>query len=216
MQIEEEFRDIKSSLFGLGFEHHKSRCVHRIAVLILIATLASILANIIGLAMFMGGLHRRYQANTVKVRRVLSFHYLGLRGFVDKRFKLLCEQFETAVLNLRTMIAGNSNDWIFVGIPQGQSQFKWLSPKIIRATILNNGKAIKNSQSAKPMLLTFPRLKARWLLCEFSRAISRDANWVCHCREQVQTTCLIRKIIGWRVLLSSGTFCLLFAAVGKN
>jgi hypothetical protein len=60
--------------------------------------------------MFMGGLHRRYQANTVKVRRVLSFHYLGLRGFVDKRFKLLCEQFETAVLNLRTMIAGNSND----------------------------------------------------------------------------------------------------------
>jgi hypothetical protein len=47
MQIEEEFRDIKSSLFGLGFEHHKSRCVHRIAVLILIATLASILANII-------------------------------------------------------------------------------------------------------------------------------------------------------------------------
>jgi hypothetical protein len=44
---------------------------------------------------------------------------------------------------------------------QGQSQFKWLSPKITRATILNNGKAIKNSQSAKPMLLTFPRLKAR-------------------------------------------------------
>ena len=108
MQIEEEFRDIKSSLFGLGFEHHKSRKVHRVAVLILIATLASILANIIGLAMFMAGLHRRYQANTVKIRRVLSFHYLGLRGFVDKRFKLLCEQFETAVLNLRNMIAVNS------------------------------------------------------------------------------------------------------------
>jgi hypothetical protein len=60
--------------------------------------------------MFMGGLQRRYQANTVKARRVLSFHYLGLRGFVDKRFKLLCEQFESAVLNLRTMIAGNFND----------------------------------------------------------------------------------------------------------
>jgi len=44
---------------------------------------------------------------------------------------------------------------------QGQSQFKWLSPKITRATILNNGKDIKNSESAKPMLLTFPRLKAR-------------------------------------------------------
>jgi hypothetical protein len=110
MQIEEEFRDIKSRLFGLGFEHHENRCVQRIAILILIATLASILANIIGLAMSKVGLHRRYQANTVKVRRVLSFHYLGLRGFVDKRFKLLCEQFESAVLNLRTMIAGNFND----------------------------------------------------------------------------------------------------------
>jgi len=41
-------------------------------------------------------LHRRYQANTVKVRRVLSFDYLGLRGFVDKRFKSKnydCRQF---------------------------------------------------------------------------------------------------------------------------
>ena len=109
MQIEEEFRDIKSSLFGLGFEHHKSRCVHRIAILILIATLASFLANIIGLAMFMAELHLRYQANTVKKRRVLSFHYLGLRGYVDKRFKLLCEQYEAAILNLRTMIAENFN-----------------------------------------------------------------------------------------------------------
>jgi hypothetical protein len=109
MQIEEEFRDIKSSLFGLGFEHHKSRSVQRIAILILIATLASILANIIGLAILMTGLHRRYQANTVKTRRVLSFHYLGLRGFVDKRFTLLCEQYEAAVLNLRTIIADNFN-----------------------------------------------------------------------------------------------------------
>jgi hypothetical protein len=29
MQIEEEFRDIKSSLFGLDFEYHKSRYVKR-------------------------------------------------------------------------------------------------------------------------------------------------------------------------------------------
>ena len=99
---------------------------------------------------------------------------------------------------------------------QGQSQFNWLSPKITRATILNNGKAIKNSQSAKPMLLTFPRLKARWLFWEFSRAFNMDVKWVCHCREQVQTTCLIRKIIGWRALPLSGIFCLLFAAVGKK
>jgi len=110
MQIEEEFRDIKSSLFGLGFEHHKSRCIHRIAVLILIATLASIIANIIGIAMNIAGLHRRYQANTTRARRVLSFHYLGLRGYVDKHFTLLTEQYEAAVLSLRATIASNYND----------------------------------------------------------------------------------------------------------
>jgi len=32
-----------------------------------------------------------------------------LRGFVDKRFTLLCEQYEAAVLNLRTIIADNFN-----------------------------------------------------------------------------------------------------------
>ncbi|MFT4807482.1 MAG: hypothetical protein ACI9LX_000801 [Paraglaciecola sp.] len=77
MQIEEEFRDIKSSLFGLGFEHHKSRYVQRITILILIATLASILANIIGLAMFMAGLHLRYQANTVKKSAYYHFTILA-------------------------------------------------------------------------------------------------------------------------------------------
>jgi hypothetical protein len=77
-------------------------------MLILIATLASILANIIGLAMFMAELHLRYQANTVK-KSVLSFHYLGLRGYVNKRLILLCEHYEAAILNLITMIAANFN-----------------------------------------------------------------------------------------------------------
>ena len=80
-----------------------------VAYLILIATLNSILANIIELDMFMAGLHLRCQANTVKKRRVLSFHYLGLRGYVDKRSRLLCEHYEAAVSNLRTMIADNFN-----------------------------------------------------------------------------------------------------------
>jgi hypothetical protein len=118
MQIVEEFRDIKSRLFGLGFEHHKRRCVQRITIRILIATLASIFANIIGLAMFMARLHLRYQANTVKKRRVLSFHYLGLRGYVNKRLILFCEHYEAAILDLRIMIAANFNGLIFVGISQ--------------------------------------------------------------------------------------------------
>jgi hypothetical protein len=60
--------------------------------------------------MFMAGLHLRYKTNTDKTRRVLSFHYLGfLRGYVNKRLILFCEQYKAAVLNLRIMIAGNNN-----------------------------------------------------------------------------------------------------------
>ena len=104
MQIEEEFRDIKSSLFGLGFEHHKSWKVVRIDVLILIATLSSLIATIIGLAMSMTNLQMRYQANTTKTRRVLSFHYLGLRGYADEYLILLSEQYEDALTRFRTTI----------------------------------------------------------------------------------------------------------------
>ncbi|MEQ3659278.1 MAG: IS4 family transposase [Glaciecola sp.] len=104
MQIEEEFRDIKSSLFGLGFEHHKSRAVKRIAILILIATLASITATLIGIAMTIQGLNRRYQANTVSSRRVLSYHYIGLRGCLDKSLKLPIKQYEIAIRFLQQAI----------------------------------------------------------------------------------------------------------------
>jgi hypothetical protein len=38
--------------------------------------------------------------NTVKNKQVLSFHYLGLQGFVEKRFISHCEQYKTAELNL--------------------------------------------------------------------------------------------------------------------
>jgi hypothetical protein len=34
---------------------------------------------------------------------------LGLRGYVNKGLILLCEHYEAAVLNLRTMIAANFN-----------------------------------------------------------------------------------------------------------
>jgi IS4 transposase len=42
MQIEEEFKDMKSSAFGLGFEQSQSRLLRRLKILILLATLASL------------------------------------------------------------------------------------------------------------------------------------------------------------------------------
>jgi hypothetical protein len=73
MQIEEEFRYMKSRLYGLGFEHNKSKRLRRLGVLILIATLACIIALLMGLTVVNAGLHRRYQANTTTKKGILSF-----------------------------------------------------------------------------------------------------------------------------------------------
>lgn len=79
MQIEESFRDMKSSQFGLGFEQNRSIKTRRLTVLVLVATLASMVAMLIGMAVTTAGLHRRFQANT-KTSQALSFHTLGLRA----------------------------------------------------------------------------------------------------------------------------------------
>lgn len=101
MQIEEEFRDMKSRLFGLGFEHNKSKLLRRLAILILLTTLACLVAILMGLAAICAGLHLRYQANTVKKKRVLSYQYLGRRIVKDTRIKLLKQHFLDAIDNLK-------------------------------------------------------------------------------------------------------------------
>ena len=67
MQIEEGFRDMKSEHYGLGFNASQSRKTNRIAILMLIATLAAMLLLIIGTAAELAGKARNYQANTVKL-----------------------------------------------------------------------------------------------------------------------------------------------------
>lgn len=83
MQIEESFRDLKSSTFGLGYEAARSTRVERIELLLLVATLVVYLAWLIGLCVQIAGRHRRYQANTVTTRTVLSLVYLGRRAWRD-------------------------------------------------------------------------------------------------------------------------------------
>jgi hypothetical protein len=76
MQIEEAFRDLKCARYGLGFELHLSRQPQRIAVLLLIATLALLVLWLVGTAALAAGLHRRFQSNCCK-RPVLSVFSLG-------------------------------------------------------------------------------------------------------------------------------------------
>lgn len=73
MQIEQNFRDEKSERFGFGLRASHSSTAGRILVLSLLATLATVVLWLIGYHAENKGLHLRYQANSVKSRRVLSF-----------------------------------------------------------------------------------------------------------------------------------------------
>lgn len=88
MQIEEGFRDMKSTRFGLGITQNKSTKTARLTILVLLTTLASLVATLLGMLLTVANKHRRFQANTVTTP-VLSFHFLGLRVWRTKiRFTL--------------------------------------------------------------------------------------------------------------------------------
>lgn len=79
MQIEESFRDLKSYRVGCAFSCSRSRDPRRIAVLMMIATLACITWLVVGRAAENCKLERLFQANTIRDRRVLSLLTLGRR-----------------------------------------------------------------------------------------------------------------------------------------
>lgn len=81
MQIEQTFRDTKNIYYGLGLSVNRTRDIGRLSVLLLLAAIASFILVILGLLAEDRNLHRQFQANTIKTKRVLSFHYLGLRVY---------------------------------------------------------------------------------------------------------------------------------------
>lgn len=108
MQIEEAFRDLKSTRFGLGFEAHIAFQPHRVAILLLIATLVFLVAWLLGKAVERTHQHRAYQANTVRNRLVLSTIFLGLRVINDSRVTLCNDDINDAIQCLQHQIVQNS------------------------------------------------------------------------------------------------------------
>ncbi|MEB6338452.1 IS4 family transposase [Serratia rhizosphaerae] len=90
MQIEQNFRDEKSERFGFGLRASYSRSAKRMLVLSLLATLSTIVLWLIGYHAENKGLHLRYQANSVKSRRVIS--YLTLAENVLRHSPLILRQ----------------------------------------------------------------------------------------------------------------------------
>lgn len=85
MQIEQNFRDDKSMKYGFSWRFSKSTGVNRMSILCLIASLASIALWFVGYEAERRNWHTKFQANTIKNRRVLSF--LTLAKQVIKHFK---------------------------------------------------------------------------------------------------------------------------------
>ncbi len=77
MQIEETFRDAKSSRFGWAMEAACTARPERVEIMILLSALASLLILMVGISAEGAGLHRKYQANTISTRRVLALTTLG-------------------------------------------------------------------------------------------------------------------------------------------
>ena len=103
-QIEERYRDMKSKLYGLGFNESESYKIKRIEILMLVAVLATMVLLLIGAAAEQAGFARHFQANTIKKRRVISLQYLGLRMIANPHLALEQEHFVKAVMYMKYMI----------------------------------------------------------------------------------------------------------------
>ncbi len=77
MQIEETFRDAKSTRFGLSLKYAQTKFDTRADVLMLLASIAHLVAIVVGVLAEAAQLQRRFQANTVTNKRVLSLAMLG-------------------------------------------------------------------------------------------------------------------------------------------
>ena len=77
MQIEESFRDIKNTRYGLGGRYIQTRCVYRWSICMLLAAVTQITLWIIGVIGHSQGFQRKFQSNTVRNKKVFSYFYLG-------------------------------------------------------------------------------------------------------------------------------------------
>lgn len=108
MQIEETFRDLKSHRWGYGLQYARSRSTERLANLLLLTTLATLVTWLAGLAAKAMDLTRHFQANTVSDRAVLSVFFLGRRVIKSTRFTVRCIDLWNAASQLPLLVQAAS------------------------------------------------------------------------------------------------------------
>lgn len=88
MQIEQNFRDDKSERFGFGWRFSGTKDKNKMSLLILIATIATLILWMIGFAAEKKKLHYHFQANTIRSHRVISLIYLA-KQLINHELKCL-------------------------------------------------------------------------------------------------------------------------------
>ncbi len=109
MQIEQNFRDIKNQDLGIGLRRNKSKSQNRAEVLYFIAMLLIIILWWIGYCAEMIGCHRKYQANTVKSHRVISFVTLGKLILIHDQKMVIWPHFRDSIKILSESYVGLMN-----------------------------------------------------------------------------------------------------------
>ena len=102
MQIEESFRDLKCPRYGLSLYHNGTYKIQRMRVLVLIGSIATNFAWILGKTARECRAHWQYQANTTKTVSVLSNVFIGIQVFRDPRFRVPWDTFNGVKKHLET------------------------------------------------------------------------------------------------------------------
>lgn len=105
MQIEQAFRDLKNHRWGWSLRHCGTRRRARIELLLLIAAIACLVQQLVGIAAEARGLQRAHQANTERARRVLSFFVLGALVLNRSADELTTPEIRSAIDRLRRAVA---------------------------------------------------------------------------------------------------------------
>lgn len=89
MKIEHDFRDSKDPRWGLGIRESRSEDPLRLTIQLLIGFLASFMLWLIGLCLEEKKLHRDFQANSIKNKRVISLIFLATEAIRSGYIKFI-------------------------------------------------------------------------------------------------------------------------------
>jgi hypothetical protein len=104
MQIEENFRDMKSTRWGFSLRETRTRNAHRLSILVLIGTLAHLALWLLGKAGQRLNLHYRFQANTIRKHTVLSTFFLGSQILNRSTLPITADDLKRSLLELNSIV----------------------------------------------------------------------------------------------------------------